>query len=150
MALNFNQYATEGNTFLKDYSKQMCMKNQPEKAARIFVSIMHALREIIPVEESLQFIAQLPMFLKAAYVNGWAIKKQKPKIKRMVEFVELVKQFDGPAAVNDFGNEYELAEKYIDLTFIYLRTYVSLGEMEDIRDGLPKDLKSMMFSNLMF
>lgn len=150
MAVNFNQYATEGNTFLKEYAKKMGMKNEPEKAGRIFVSIMHALREIIPVEESLQFIAQLPMFLKAAYVNGWAIKKQKPKIKRMEEFVELVKQFDGPAAVNDFGYENDLTEKYIDVTFIYLRKYVSLGEMEDIRDGLPKDLKSMIYSNLMF
>jgi len=70
MALNFNQYATEGNTFLNDYAKQLSLGEDTEKAGRIFTSIMHALREIIPVEESLQFIAQLPMFLKAAYVNG--------------------------------------------------------------------------------
>jgi len=150
MALNFNQYATEGNTFLKDYVKQMGMKKEPEKAGRIFVSIMHALREMIPVEESLQFIAQLPFFLKAVYVSGWTIKKQKPKIKRMEEFIELVREFDGPAAINDFGYEDELAEKYIDVTFIYLRKYISLGEMEDIRGVLPKDLKSMIYSNLMF
>ena len=150
MALNFNQYATEGNTFLKDYSKFMNMKKEPEKAGRIFVSIMHALREIIPVEESLQLLAQLPMFLKGVYVNGWAVKKQKPKIKHMKEFIELVRQFDEPAAVNDFGYEDDLAEKYIDITFIYLRKYISLGEMEDIRDVLPKDLKSMIYSNLMF
>ncbi|WP_222983392.1 DUF2267 domain-containing protein [Flagellimonas meishanensis] len=150
MALNFNQYATEGNTFLKDYAKQLGLEKDTEKAGRIFASIMHALREIIPVEESMQFIAQLPMFLKAVYVNGWRVKKRKPKIKRMDEFVELVKQMDEPAAINDYGYENELAEKYIDLTFIYLRKYVSLGEMEDIRDGLPKDLKSMIYSNLMF
>lgn len=150
MALNFIQYATEGNTFLNDYAKQLNLGEDTEKAGRIFMSIMHALREIIPVEESLQFIAQLPMFLKAAYVNGWSIKKQKPKIKKMEQFVELVKKFDGAAAVNDFGYDDELAEKYIDVTFILLRKYVSLGELEDIRDGLPKDLKSMIYSNLMF
>ena len=111
---------------------------------------MHALREIIPVEESLQFIAQLPMFLKAVYVNGWNIKKKKKRIKRMEEFIELVKKMDQPAAIGDYGYENDLAEKYIDLTFIYLRKYVSLGEMEDIRDGLPKDLKNMIYSNLMF
>ena len=150
MALNFNQYATEGNTFLKEYANKMGMKNEPEKAGRIFISIMHALREIIPVEESMQFIAQLPMFLKATYVNGWRIKKQKPKIKRMEDFIDLVKQFDGPAAINDFGYENDLTEKYIDVTFIYLRKYISLGEMQDIRDRLPKDLKSMIYSNIMF
>ncbi|NAY91351.1 DUF2267 domain-containing protein [Muricauda sp. JGD-17] len=150
MALNFNQYATEGNTFLKDYTKQLGLGKDTEKAGRIFSSIMHALREIIPVEESLQFIAQLPMFLKAVYVNGWSIKKKKNKIKHMDEFIELVKRMDEPAAINDYGYENDLAEKYIDLTFIYLRKYVSLGEMQDIRDGLPKDLKSMIYSNLMF
>ena len=41
-------------------------------------------------------------------------------------------------------------EQYVQLTFIYLRKYVSLGEMEDIRDTLPKDLKHMIYSNLMF
>ncbi len=68
----------------------------------------------------------------------------------MEAFIALVRQFDGAAAINDFGYEDELAEKYIDVTFILLRKYVSLGEMEDIRDGLPKDLKSMIYFNLMF
>ena len=65
MALNFNKYAAEGNTFLKDYAKEMNMENDTDKAGRIFTAIMHALRDIIPMEESLQFISQLPMFVKA-------------------------------------------------------------------------------------
>jgi uncharacterized protein (DUF2267 family) len=150
MALNFNQYATEGNTFIKDYAKQMNLGKDTDKAIRIFTAIMHALRDIIPPEESLQFIAQLPMFLKAVYVNGWNIKKKKPKVRNMAEFLDLVRSHDWPAAVNDFEYGDEVAERYVDTTFIYLRKYVSLGEMEDIRGSLPKDLKSMICSNLMF
>lgn len=150
MALNFNQYATEGNTFLKDYTKEMDLGKDTKKAGRIFTAVMHALRDIIPTEESLQLIAQLPMFLKAVYVNGWSIKKKKPKIKTMAEFLELVRSHDWPAAANDFTDSDEVAERFVDTTFIYLRKYVSLGEMEDIRDSLPKDLKSMIYSNLMF
>ena len=150
MALNFNQYAQEGNTFLKDYAKEMNLPDNRDKAGRILTSILHALRDIISPNESLQFIAQLPMFLKAVYVNGWNLKRDKPKIKRMEDFVELVRKHDGPAAINDFEYSDEVAEQYIDATFIYLRKYVSLGEMQDIRDGLPKDLKSMIYSNLMF
>ncbi|MDO1513880.1 DUF2267 domain-containing protein [Maribacter confluentis] len=150
MALNFNKYATEGITFLKDYSKEMNMANDPDKAGRIFTAIMHALRDIIPIEESLQFISQLPMFLKAVYVNGWAIKKNRPKIKNMAEFLDLVRSHDYPAAANDFEYNDEIAERYVDTTFIYLRKYISLGEMEDLRDSLPKDLKSMIYLNMMF
>jgi len=150
MALNFNQYATEGNTFLKDYAKEMDMPKNLDKAGRILTAILHALRDIIPPEESLQFIAQLPMFLKAVYVNGWNIKKRKPKVRQMPEFLDLVRRHDGPATVNDFEYSDEVAESYVDTTFIYLRNYVSLGEMEDIRDVLPKGLKRMIYSNLMF
>ena len=71
MSLNFNQYAQEGNAFLKQYAKEIDLSEQPEKAGRILSSILHGLRSIISVEESLQFVAQLPMFLKAVYVNGW-------------------------------------------------------------------------------
>jgi uncharacterized protein (DUF2267 family) len=150
MALNFNQYATEGNTFIKQYAKEMNMADNRDKAGRILSSILHALRDIISPAESLQFIAQLPMFLKAIYVNGWRLRKDKPKIKKMAEFIDLVRKYDGAAAINDFEYSDEVAERYIDTTFIYLRKYVSLGEMEDIRDGLPKDLKSMIYSNIMF
>jgi len=31
-----------------------------------------------------------------------------------------------------------------------LRRYISLGEMEDLRSELPKELKSMVYSNIMF
>ncbi len=150
MALNFNQYATEGNTFLKHYAKEMNLADNRDKAGRILSSILHALRDIISPEESLQFIAQLPMFLKAVYVNGWSMKKDKPRIKKMAEFIDLVRKHDGPAAINDFEYNDDVAEQYIDTTFIYLRKYISLGEMEDIRDGLPKELKSMIYSNIMF
>jgi uncharacterized protein (DUF2267 family) len=150
MALNFNQYATEGNTFLKNYTKEMNLGDNKDKAGRILSSILHALRDIIPTEESLQLIAQFPMFLKAVYVNGWTIKRDRPKIKKMADFVDLVRKHDGPSAINDFEYSDEVAEQYIDTTFILLRQYISLGEMEDIRDGLPKDLKSMIYSNIMF
>ncbi|WP_241243884.1 DUF2267 domain-containing protein [Flagellimonas beolgyonensis] len=144
MALDFNQYATEGNTFLKDYAKHLEVGQDLDKAGRICISILHALREIISVEESMQFMAQLPMFLKAAYVNGWNPKKRKERVKNMEKFVELIKEFDGKSAINDFGYENDLAERYIYQTFIYLRKYVSMGELEDIRDGLPKGLKGIV------
>jgi uncharacterized protein (DUF2267 family) len=102
------------------------------------------------MEESLQLIAQFPMFLKAVYVNGWNIKRKKTKVKHIAEFLDLVRQHDGSASVNNFEYSDEEAERYVHTTFIYLRKYISLGEMEDIRDGLPKDLKSMIYSNLMF
>lgn len=150
MALHFEQYAQEGNTFVKDYAKHMGFGPDYDKAGRILSAILHALRDIIPVNESLQLIAQFPMFLKAVYVNGWTLRRKPKKMKRMEEFIELVRHHNGITASQDLGESDDLVERYLELTFIYLRKYISLGEMEDIRDTLPKDLKHMIYSNLMF
>lgn len=148
MSLNFNQFAAEANSFIKEYTKELNLKNDTDKAGRILTSILHGLREIISTQESLQLIAQFPMFLKAVYVNGWSSHKRK-KVKNMEEFLELIRDFNGVTALHDFKND-ALAENYISTTFILLRKYISLGELEDIRSELPKDLKWIVYSNLMF
>jgi uncharacterized protein (DUF2267 family) len=148
MSLNFNQFASEANSFMKLYTKELNLKNDKDKAGRILSSILHALREIISTEESLQLIAQFPMFLKAVYVNGWSSHK-KMRVKTMEEFLDLVRDFNGVTSINDLDND-EVAENYVNTTFIVLRKYISLGELEDIRTELPKDLKSMIYQNMMF
>lgn len=148
MALNFNDYAKEGNTFMKHYAKALNLSDDHAKAGRILMSVLHALREIISTGESLQFMSQLPMFLKAVYVNGWSLHKRK-KVKNMTNFIDLVRKFNGVTSVHDLGSD-DVAENYIKTTFIELRRYVSLGELEDIRTELPKDLKYMVYHNVMF
>mgnify|MGYP000023176089 FL=1 len=148
MGLNFNQYAKEANSFLKDYTKQMSLNDDVEKAGRILSSVLHGLRAIISTEESLQFMAQLPMFLKAVYVNGWTLK-EKRRVKSMVDFIDLIRKYDGKTSIHDFESD-EKAENYIKTTFIVLRKYVSLGELEDIRNEIPKDLKFIIYQNIMF
>lgn len=148
MALNFNQFAIEANTFLKEYTKALDLKGDSEKAGRILSSVLHALRDVLSFEESLQLIAQFPMFLKAVYVNGWTGRK-KHKIKTMTTFIDLVRKYNGVTSTHDLGSD-ELAENYIDTTFIVLRKYISLGELEDLRTELPKELKSMVYHNVMF
>lgn len=150
MALNFTHFAAEANQFLKAYSKELMLKDDTEKAGRILSAILHGLRELISTRESLQLIAQFPMFLKAVYVNGWKIKDKKPRVKTMDDFIELVKTFDSPTEINDFGYDNDLAEKHIYATFIMLRKYISLGEIEDIRSELPKELKDMVYHRIMF
>ena len=147
MSLNFNKYATEGNTFLKEYAKELEISEDPEKAGRVLSAILHGLRSIISIEESLQFMAQLPMFLKAVYVNGWNIKMKKNRVKDMEGLIELIKSFSGKTASYDFESD-DIAEDYIYATFFILRKYVSSGEMEDIRDELPKKLKGLIFDHL--
>jgi len=148
MALNFNQFAKEGNAFLKEFAKKINMPNDTDKAGRILSSILHGLRDVITIEESLQLISQFPMFLKAVYVNKWTTRK-KVRVKNMTDFIDLIRELNGVTSLNDFESE-EIAENYIHATFMMLRKYVSLGELEDLRTVLPKDLKSIVYQSAMF
>lgn len=146
MSLNFNQFAVDANIFMKMYAEKLDIEDK-NKAGRILSSILHGLREVISTEESLQLIAQLPMFLKAVYVNGWSGHK-KQRIKTMIEFVDLVNRFDGATSSYDFESD-EQTVTYIKTTFLVLRKYVSFGELNDIRTELPKDLKSLIFEEFL-
>lgn len=144
MALNFNQYAAEGNTFMKAYAKELRLTGDHDKAGRILSTVLHGLREMISTEESLQLIAQLPMFLKAVYVNGWTIRAKKEKVKNMEDFIELLRSISGTTASADFYSN-EIAEDDVFSTFKMLRNYVSSGQMEDVIGQLPKQLKRLFY-----
>ena len=146
MALNFNQFAAEGNTFMKEYAKELGLTSDHDKAGRILTVILHGLREMISTEESLQFIAQLPMFLKAVYVNGWALKSKKEKIKNMDDFIDLLRSISGKTSTIDFDSE-KIAEEDIYSTFSMLRKYVSSGQMDDMIGQLPKKLKKLLYDH---
>ena len=118
MALNFNQFAAEGNEFLKEYAKQLNLGKDTKLAGRILSSILHAFRDVISIEESLQLISQFPMFLKAVYVNGWTKHKVK-KIKTMTDFIDLVRKYNGTTSIHDFGSD-EVAENYINTSIIFV------------------------------
>lgn len=142
MALNFDKYAAEGNTFMKEYAKELGLTQNLDKAGRILTVILHGLREMVSTEESLQFIAQLPMCLKAVYVNGWAIKTKKDKIRSVDDFIELLRTISGTTALADFHSD-GIAEDDIYATFYMLRQYVSDGQMDDMKSQLPKQLKKL-------
>ena len=144
MALNFNQYAAEGNTFMKAYTKELGLFDDYDQAGRILTTILHGLRSMISTEESLQLIAQLPMFLKAVYVNSWTLRTKKEKIKNMEDFINYLRLLSGNTSLIDFYSD-EIAEADVLSTFKMLRNYVSHGQMEDVIGQLPKQLKRLFY-----
>lgn len=146
MVPNFNQYAAEGNAFLKGYAWEINLEGETKKAGRILTAILHALRDVITVQESIHLLAQLPIFLKAVYVNGWSTRKKRVQVKTMEDFIDLVREYDKARVETDFEFDDDLAEYYITNTFTYLKKYISQGEMENIRDILPKELKGLINS----
>lgn len=146
MALNFDKFASEGNAFLKKLAVELKVNDDTEKAGRILKAILHTLRNHLSVEESVQLLAQFPMFLKAVYVDSWSLKKHE-RVKHLEDFIREIKREDGRSANGDFEND-EDVKHAIAAIFISLRQYISDGEMHDIAAQLPADLKDLVLQQV--
>lgn len=148
MSLNFIKIAEKGTEFIKDLSKELGYPEDTKRAGRVLKSILHALRNQLTVEESVQLLAQLPLFLKGVYVENWTMHKAGKNPKNFEEFYHEIRKIDKQANLHDFKTDDDI-DNAISVVFMSLRKYVSLGELEDIKAILPKDLKLMLNSVLM-
>jgi uncharacterized protein (DUF2267 family) len=91
-------------------------------------------------------ISQLPMLLKAIYINGWHLSK-KDRIRTMDEFIECLMLQNPRAAAKDFGND-EKAKERSKAVFRVLRNHIAVGEVKDIVAQLPSELTELWLSPL--
>lgn len=141
MPLDFEKYAAKGNEFVKLVAEDLKMPR--DKAGRIIRAVLHALRNRISHEESFQLMAQLPLALKAVYVDGWNFSKERPRINHLDEYLDEVRLEDGGLAGYDFGNN-STAKNAVAAVFKALTYYVSEGEMNDVMNHVPQELKEFL------
>jgi uncharacterized protein (DUF2267 family) len=147
MALDFNKFANEGTQFVKELAKELGYPEDTARAGRVLRSILHALRNQLTTEESVQLLAQFPMFLKAVYVQNWKLHRTDKKAKRLEQFFQEIRALDKQAAQYDFKTDEDI-DKALAVVFMALRKHISLGELEDMKAVLPKDLK-IIFNNVL-
>jgi len=138
MALDFEKYASKGNEFVHLVAEDL--KVPRDMAGRIIQAVLHALRSRLSHEESFHLVAQLPMALKGVYVDGWNFDKDFRRIKHVEDFLDEVRKEDGDRAVYDFGNNAK-ARITIGAVFKAMSYFVSDGEMNDVIDILPEEIK---------
>ncbi len=140
MALNFEKYAAKGNEFLNKLAVRLGDVENRDRAGRVLKSVLRALRNRISIEESLQLISQLPMVIKAVYVDGWKLNQEFTRIKTIEDFSAEVMKEDGAAAWRDFSSVEEATDA-IEAVMKTLADYVSAGELHDIIDLMPREIK---------
>lgn len=138
MSLDFNQYAAKGNAYVNRVAETLQV--QRDQAARIVRSVLHALRNRLSHEESFQLIAQLPMALKAVYVDGWKHSDSYLRIRRPEEFLDEIRKEDDGMAGYDFGNN-QRAALVTAAVFNVLFETISEGEYKSLLSTLPESLK---------
>jgi uncharacterized protein (DUF2267 family) len=141
MAGDFDKYAVRGKEFVKLVAEEL--KVPRDKALRITRAVLHALRNRLSHEESFQLLAQLPMMLKAIYVDGWKFKREFRRISHVSDFLDEVRLEDGGTAGYDFGNDAR-ARTAVSAVFKAMNYFVSEGEVNSIIAVLPAELKEWL------
>ncbi|MGI5521062.1 DUF2267 domain-containing protein [Micromonospora sp. CA-259024] len=133
----FESSLDKTNLILKDienaYGWPKDQRNQSYAALR---TVLHLLRDRLPVNESVEFAQQLPVLVRGIYFDGWVPSDVPIKLNRD-DFLYEVRQ----------GFPYDVeggAERVTQVVLDTLRRHVTQGEWQDVKDTMPKDLATMM------
>ncbi|WP_018110333.1 DUF2267 domain-containing protein [Thermus igniterrae] len=101
-------------------------------------AVLHALRDRLPVEEVAQLGAQLPMLVRGLYYEGWDPTdkplKERHKEAFLAHVARELKTPGGPAL------DPEAAARAV---FRVLAAKVTEGEVADVRNLLPKEIREL-------
>ena len=108
-------------------------RNQAYAALR---AVLHAVRDRLPVEETAQLAAQLPMLVRGMYYEGWDPSKAPVKMDREAFLDRVRREF--PFEI-DGG-----IERLTQTVLAALRQHITDGEWEDVKANFPKDLAGIL------
>jgi uncharacterized protein (DUF2267 family) len=120
MAIRSEEYVFKANEFVRLLAKQLEKPNDISYASQVTLSALNRLRDSLSPEESLQLIAQFPLYIKAAYVDGWHLDTQGNSTRN--------------SRVEPNPREFRAFLSVVE-------GYVSQREMQYIFDRLPKDFQ---------
>ncbi len=124
------------NIWLNDITEALDSGNRHE-AYLALRAVMHALRDRLTVEEATDLGAQLPLMIRGIYYEGWNPSGKPVKERRKEAFIAHVADILSGTAIS-----YD-AERAIRGVFSVLSSKITEGELEDVRQALPKDIRSL-------
>ena len=140
--MNFNKWADNANLFVKEIAREMDAPQDTARAGRALRLVLHTLRNRLDPEQGAHLVAQLPMFIKGLFVDGWRPSSTPDKSIRNVEdFVDAMYEEDRLLAPRDFPDRAS-ARQAAQAVLRVIKRHVSAGEASDVAGMLPRDLKS--------
>lgn len=135
----FERTLHETNIWLKEVG-EACGGGDRQRSYRVLKGVLQALRDRLTIEEAVQFGAQLPMLMRGFYYEGWRASETPLKIRTKEEFLARVQR-----NLHDMLNEIDGVdiETVTRALFTVVNGHVSGGEIADVRQQLPEDVRSL-------
>lgn len=131
----FDTTVQKTNTWLKELMRVMNWDDR-HKAYLAMRTTLHALRDRLPVEEVAQLGAQLPMLVRGFYYEGWDPTATPLKVRDRDQFLERI----GRQFADDPDTDPARIARGV---FTVLSSRVNEGEIEDVKQLLPKEIRDL-------
>ncbi len=141
--LELEKYVHEAHDYINMLAEELGHPEEKGRAMIIWKAVMHTIRDRIQISESLDLISPLPMILKGMYTIGWKYHESPPyDFDTMEQMKTQVKARQNQYGESDFDWG-KGTEEIISITLDSLKRYFSEGQMEHIRNQLPKEVQSV-------
>lgn len=123
---DFGNYAGESGRFWEEMAGALHVEERHAgSAVRV---VFHTLRDIFTVQESIEFMQELPVFLKALYVEDWAPLPMPDEINDHDGLLERVRHYLLVGENSTCFGEKEQHERMIYSVLEVLSRYTDIGE----------------------
>lgn len=131
----FDRTIQKSHLWLKELMEDLRTEDQ-HFAYMALRSALHALRDRLPKEEAMHLASQLPLVIAGVFVDGWRIKDKPEKFDRQ-EFFDRIRE------EHRFSQNQVDPQRIARAVFRLLARHVSPGEIKDVVDSFPADLKDL-------
>jgi uncharacterized protein (DUF2267 family) len=123
------------NAWLKDLMDELGWQDR-HQAYKALRSVLHTLRDRLPIAKVADLGAQLPMLVRGLYYEGWVPSGKTSKVRSKEEFL-------APIAEAFRGEPDVFPEAVAWAVFRLLAGRVSAGEIADVSHVLPEPIRSL-------
>lgn len=109
--------------------------NNKARSYRLLKATLHAIRDRLPVNEAVDFGAQMPTLLRGAYYEQWRPAATPLKQRNMSDFIA---RLDREFAKDPPSNMAQAAMEVCRL----LNDKISAGEIADVRHAMPEEIRN--------
>lgn len=130
----FDRTLQETNIWLNDISDAM-EDPRREMAYHALRGVLFALRDRLPVDETFDLSAQLPLLVRGVFFEGYRPAGKPEKYGREEFFDRVRRELQAVGGAN--------VERAVRGVFGMLEKHVADGEIAEIRASLPNDLRNL-------
>jgi uncharacterized protein (DUF2267 family) len=138
----FDSSIQRTNSWLKDLMQELNWSDR-RKTYLAFRCALHALRDHLPVNEAVFLGEQLPMLLRGSYFEHWNPEGKPEELNSQADFFDTLSIY----LARD-GEPTSIAESVMRALFRFLERKAADGEIENIRQILPRALDDLWPSKL--